>query len=107
MKSSTITDVRRTEDVLMNPINLGAVELRHRVIMAPLTRARATWPGLFPNDLMAIYYEQLASDGGLVMGRSPTFRNRRLDGTVPPAYLHTSRSKPGTGFSRESMQKAA
>ncbi len=52
------------------PVRLGAVELRHRVVMAPLTRLRSTQPGDVPNDLMAEYYGQRASDGGLVISEA-------------------------------------
>jgi N-ethylmaleimide reductase len=70
MKAGNALDIMRTSDVLMQPIKLGALELKHRVLMAPLTRSRATWPGLMPNDLMANYYEQRASGGGLIIGEA-------------------------------------
>jgi N-ethylmaleimide reductase len=35
--------------------------------MAPLTRMRSTQPGDVPNDLMATYYGQRASEGGLIV----------------------------------------
>jgi 2,4-dienoyl-CoA reductase-like NADH-dependent reductase (Old Yellow Enzyme family) len=35
--------------------------------MAPLTRNRAAEGTLAPNDMMAEYYEQRASDGGLLI----------------------------------------
>ena len=35
--------------------------------MAPLTRMRSTQPGDVPNELMATYYGQRASDGGLIV----------------------------------------
>lgn len=47
---------------LFDPVRLGALELRNRIVMAPLTRARAT-DDRVPNDLMRIYYEQRASAG--------------------------------------------
>src|SRR5690606_32482874 len=47
---------------LFDPIQLGAVEIRNRVVMAPLTRTRAS-PGRIPNDLMRVYYCQRASAG--------------------------------------------
>jgi N-ethylmaleimide reductase len=46
---------------LKKPFNLGNYELPHRVVMAPMTRARTTQPGNIPNELMAIYYAQRAS----------------------------------------------
>lgn len=49
---------------LLQPINLGSVALKNRIIMAPLTRCRATGnDGRTPNELMATYYEQRATAG--------------------------------------------
>jgi len=48
---------------LLDPIRLGDLELKNRVVMAPMTRARAANPELVPNDLMAEYYSQRASAG--------------------------------------------
>lgn len=47
---------------LFDPIRLGELELPNRIIMAPLTRARAGVERL-PNPLMAHYYRQRASAG--------------------------------------------
>jgi len=70
MKSTDTLDTRRSTDALLQPVILGALELEHRVVMAPLTRSRATWPGLLPNPLMALYYEQRASAGGFIIGEA-------------------------------------
>lgn len=47
---------------LFDPIQLGAVVLGNRIVMAPLARGRAT-QGRVPNDLMRTYYAQRASAG--------------------------------------------
>lgn len=47
---------------LFDPIQMGAVFLRNRVVMAPMTRARVG-DGRVPNDLMRLYYSQRASAG--------------------------------------------
>jgi N-ethylmaleimide reductase len=52
---------------LFSPIKLGAINLSHRVVLAPLTRMRAELPGNVPNDLMTEYYRQRASQGGLMI----------------------------------------
>ena len=52
---------------LFTPIRIGAFDLSHRVVLAPLTRMRADVPGNVPNDLMATYYGQRASAGGLMI----------------------------------------
>lgn len=46
---------------LFQPLALGAIELPHRIAMAPMTRARSTQPGNVPNEMMALYYAQRAS----------------------------------------------
>jgi N-ethylmaleimide reductase len=56
-----------TQQALFTPVQLGPLSLKHRVVMAPLTRSRASQPGDIPNDLMAEYYGQRASDGGLLI----------------------------------------
>ena len=50
---------------LFDPIALGELELPNRIIMAPLTRSRAT-PETVPTDLMATYYAQRASAGLII-----------------------------------------
>jgi 2,4-dienoyl-CoA reductase-like NADH-dependent reductase (Old Yellow Enzyme family) len=46
---------------LFAPLKIGSITINNRIIMAPLTRARA--PGRIPNDLMVEYYTQRASAG--------------------------------------------
>ena len=48
---------------LFDPITIGELTLKNRIIMAPLTRARAIGGGRVPNALMAQYYAQRASAG--------------------------------------------
>lgn len=48
---------------LFDPITIGNLTLKNRVVMAPLTRARAVGPGRVPNALMAEYYAQRAGAG--------------------------------------------
>jgi N-ethylmaleimide reductase len=55
-----------TTDHLQAPLRVGDLELPNRVLMAPLTRMRATPPGDVPNDLMVEYYVQRASAGLIV-----------------------------------------
>jgi 2,4-dienoyl-CoA reductase-like NADH-dependent reductase (Old Yellow Enzyme family) len=50
---------------LFKPLQLGTLTLPNRVIMAPLTRARAGVERL-PNDLMAHYYGQRATAGLMI-----------------------------------------
>lgn len=50
---------------LFQPLRLGAIEAPNRVIMAPLTRGRATSEGV-PTPVMAEYYRQRASAGLII-----------------------------------------
>ena len=52
-------------DALFTPVRLGALSLRNRIVMAPMTRGRAG-PGDVPSGLMAEYYRQRASAGLIV-----------------------------------------
>ena len=50
---------------LFTPLKLGALELRNRVVMAPMTRSRASENGL-PTDIMVDYYSQRATAGLII-----------------------------------------
>jgi N-ethylmaleimide reductase len=54
---------------LMFEVKLGAYTFSHRVVLAPLTRMRAE-AGARPGALMAEYYAQRASAGGLLIGEA-------------------------------------
>jgi N-ethylmaleimide reductase len=58
--------MRNTTQALLEEYQLGDLKLKNRVIMAPMTRARATNEGLVPTPLMATYYAQRASAGLIV-----------------------------------------
>ena len=51
---------------LLAPVQLGALALRNRVVMAPLTRCRTDNPGFVPSALTALYYAQRASAGLII-----------------------------------------
>ena len=59
-----------TELKLFTPVKVGRMTLKHRVVMAPLTRSRSIEPGEIPGDLMLEYYAQRASDGGLIISEA-------------------------------------
>ena len=45
---------------LFDPFHVGDIQLATRIVMAPLTRNRAS-PGQVPNDLMVQYYAERAN----------------------------------------------
>jgi len=56
---------------LLSPYKLGNIELKNRIVMAPMTRSRAI--GNIPNQLMAEYYQQRAAAGLIITeGTSPS-----------------------------------
>ena len=59
-----------TSTDLFTPITIGGMPLSHRVVMAPLTRMRATVPGNAANEMMATYYAQRACRGGLIIAEA-------------------------------------
>ncbi|HWI85040.1 MAG TPA: alkene reductase, partial [Sphingomonas sp.] len=50
---------------LTDPIDLGSIRAVSRILMAPLTRGRATREGV-PTPVMADYYRQRASAGLII-----------------------------------------
>jgi N-ethylmaleimide reductase len=61
-----------TQQKLFTPVQLGAIDLSHRVVMAPLTRQRSQQPGDLPGPLNTAYYSQRASEGGLIISEATT-----------------------------------
>lgn len=49
---------------LFDPVRIGEISLANRIVMAPLTRNRAT--GCIPTSMMAEYYRQRASTGLII-----------------------------------------
>lgn len=51
---------------LFEPLQMGEITAKNRIIMAPLTRMRSTQPGNIPNALNATYYAQRAGAGLII-----------------------------------------
>lgn len=57
--------------ILFSPASIGRMKLRNHLVMAPMTRSRAT--GNVPNKLMVEYYEQRSTAGLIVTeGTAPS-----------------------------------
>jgi N-ethylmaleimide reductase len=69
-------------DKLFQPYQFGDLTLANRVVMAPLTRNRATPGSDAPNDLMVEYYRQRASAGLIVTEASQISQQGQ-------GYIHT------------------
>ncbi|GAA5810972.1 hypothetical protein MFLAVUS_004401 [Mucor flavus] len=72
---------------LFSPIKIGRHELEHRVVLAPLTRFRATLEAV-PTELLVDYYAQRASPGGLLVTEG-TFISRMAGGYRQAPGLYT------------------
>src|SRR3984893_15209283 len=55
---------------LFSPLEVGPYHLKHRLVMAPLTRMRAARPSLAPRPLNAEYYGQRATPGRLIIAEA-------------------------------------
>jgi N-ethylmaleimide reductase len=72
---------------LFSPLRIGPYQLKHRVVMAPLTRMRAARPSLAPRPLNAEYYAQRATPGGLLIAEaSPVVATGFGNPGVPGVY---------------------
>lgn len=60
-----LDELKKEAPALLKPVNIGRFKLRNRVVMAPLTRRRATTSHL-PTSIMADYYGQRASAGLII-----------------------------------------
>ena len=83
-----------TTSSLFLPLNIGPLTLKHRVVMAPLTRSRSEQPGDIPGDLMREYYTQRASDGGLIISEATTI-SRTARGWFGAPGLYTDQQVEG------------
>ncbi len=69
---------------LFDPVQVGALHLPNRIVMAPLTRNRA--PGAIPTPLMAEYYAQRASAGLLISEATAITQQGQGYADVPGLY---------------------
>ncbi|MEX1166982.1 MAG: alkene reductase [Hydrogenophaga sp.] len=69
---------------LFDPLQVGALALNNRIVMAPLTRNRA--PGALPTPLMATYYAQRASAGLLITEATAISQQGQGYSDVPGLY---------------------
>lgn len=66
---------------LFKPIKIGNNELKHRVVMPPLTRMRAKYPGNVPNkDLAVEYYDQRSKRPGTLIITEGSFPSAQSGG---------------------------
>ena len=72
---------------LFSPLSLGPIQLPNRIIMAPLTRCRATHEHI-PTPLMAKYYAQRSGAGLIIAEATMVMDNTSAFQTEPGLYNH-------------------
>ena len=79
---------------LFAPVTVGKWTLNNRIVMAPMTRNRATPDGI-PTSLMATYYTQRATAETHRHRRGAAQRGRTGLHESPGLHTPPNRSKPG------------
>jgi N-ethylmaleimide reductase len=79
--------------LLLRPFTLGNLQLPNRVVMAPLTRMRASHPSGVPNLLMRDYYVQRASAGLIIT--EGTFVSDQARGWFGAPGVYTEAQRKG------------
>jgi len=80
---------------LFPPLQVGPLELKQRIMLASLTRMRATQPGNVPGALNAEYYAQRTSTGGLLISEATQI-------SVPRTY----RARGGSMLTSRRIEKS-
>jgi len=83
---------------------VGAVELKNRIVMAPMTRARTAQPGNVPTELMAEYYQQRAS-AGLIITEATQISPQAQGYSWTPG-IHSSEQMTGWRFTTNAVHQA-
>ncbi|QCR23868.1 alkene reductase [Pontibacter sp. SGAir0037] len=73
---------------LLKSISLHGLELKNRVVMAPMTRSRATNPEKAPTDIHVTYYRQRAG-AGLIISEGSQISEQAVGYTNTPG-IHTA-----------------
>ncbi len=75
-----------TQEKLFSPASVGAIPVANRIVMAPLTRNRATKEDDTPNDLHVRYYSQRATAGLIITEASQITPEGKGDAWTPGIY---------------------
>ncbi|MBD3903292.1 alkene reductase [Chryseobacterium sp. Ch-15] len=74
---------------IFEPYNLNGIELKNRMVMAPMTRSRSTNPETVATELTATYYEQRASAGLIIT--EGTFVSKDAIGVMNVPAIYTQK----------------
>ena len=83
-----------SESNLFQPVELGSLKLRNRVVMAPMTRMFS--PDGIPNDLVVAYYQKRAkNDVGLIITEGTCIGHKAACGNPNVPYIYGEKSLAG------------
>jgi len=85
--------MKKSAQPLLEKLQLGDLQLKNRVVMASMTRGRATNSGLIPTPLMAEYYGQRAS-AGLILSEG-TWVSHKAIGFINVPGIYTKQQTEG------------
>jgi N-ethylmaleimide reductase len=85
---------------LLDALKLGNLELKNRIIMAPMTRGRADDAGN-PLDIVAAYYAQRASAGLLITEAVNISSMTKANDNTPGIYTAEQLYAPGNEGCRD------
>jgi N-ethylmaleimide reductase len=91
-------------EVLLTPCTVGDLQLKNRIVMAPLTRTRAANPGKVPTELMAEYYAQRAGAGLIIT--EGTFVSEQGQGWYGAPGVYTAEQAAGWRRVTDAVRKA-
>jgi len=98
------TSLQTQTEQLFQPFQLGPYKLRHRMVMAPLTRSRSRQPGNIPSPMNACYYYQRAS-AALIISEA-TQISQQGQGYAWTPGIHTLDQVEGWRLVTEAVHKA-
>ncbi|MBE9548276.1 MAG: NADH:flavin oxidoreductase [Proteobacteria bacterium] len=86
-----------SETTLFDAVEFGPLQLRNRVVMAPMTRTFS--PGGIPNELVIAYYERRAkNDVGLIITEGTCIGHKAANGYPNVPYIYGK--KPLAGWKK-------
>jgi 2,4-dienoyl-CoA reductase-like NADH-dependent reductase (Old Yellow Enzyme family) len=68
-------EIKMDPDILQTSFQLSSYDLSHRIVLAPMTRMRASSTGI-PNVRAAEYYSERATPGGLLISEGIVIDSR-------------------------------
>jgi len=92
-KQNQLNPNKMNKNILFEPYNLNGLELKNRVVMAPMTRCRSDNAETKATALTALYYRQRASAGLLIT--EGTYVNRMAVGSINVPAIYTKAQVEG------------